>query len=598
MSYDKQLMKFNQTMIKGFKENSNYERFMYGMDNLGLGFFEWSYNDDIIRINDRLIHTFNLDLHHEISLLEASQYILDKNSQFNFYKAVIELLEGASYNEIEIPLKIGRDTIWYRLKMTHNITDSYIIGMIEKIHELKVAKYDAEGLSNQLDQILESMPLPIYYYDLDGNIIFTNRQHTEDFSRINKIIEKQIHGAIVDLDDYSWIHSLDTSQYIKHHMIFRISFKHRNLEHTNMIHRVEIMQNNIISGILYLHEDISEFNSDESQLNKVLKANELIIEIKDIVDHVSDLNSMYAYLLSKIHTVIPAAKRACILKIDKEDMMYIAADYGFDKSYVDELSIPFKESFAYTRLRGDYTKSVIIDEIQEKYETEHPEININQFGFLIRSNITTPLLIDGHLYGILSVDGDENHVFDDVDLNLLDYLKLQIERAIVKFRQLKKVKRNSIIDPLTGIFNRRHIIDLLDQYIEDADKVEQSFAFVVFDLDKLKKVNDSYGHVAGDQIIKQFAFIAEKEIRDVDVIARIGGDEFVGIFWDINKDILIKRLTRWSEILNLHPIKYEGNTITTNFSYGIAYYPNDGEDFETLLRVSDKKMYEQKNKKE
>jgi diguanylate cyclase (GGDEF)-like protein len=598
MSYDKQLMKFNQTMIKGFKENSNYERFMYGMDNLGLGFFEWSYNDDIIRINDRLIHTFNLDLHQEISLLEASQYILDKNSQFDFYKAVIDLLEGASYNEIEIPLKLGRETIWYRLKMTHNIEEFYIIGMIEKIHELKVAKYDAEGLSHQLDQILESMPLPIYYYDLDGNVIFTNRQHTEDFSRINKIIEKQIHGEITDLDDYSWIHSLETSQYIKHHMIFRISFRHRNLENTNMIHRVEIMQNNIISGILYLHEDISEFNSDESQLNKVLKANELIIEIKDIVDHVSDLKSMYAYLLSKIHTVIPAAKRACILKIDKEDMLYIAADYGFDKSYVEELSLPFKESFAYTRLRGDYTKSVIIDEIQEKYGTEHPEININQFGFLIRSNITTPLLIDGHLYGILSVDGDENHVFDDVDLNLLDYLKLQIERAIVKFRQLRKVKRNSIIDPLTGIYNRRHIIDLLNQYIEDAHKEEQSFAFVVFDLDKLKKVNDSYGHVAGDQIIKQFAFIAEKEIRDVDVIARIGGDEFVGIFWGINKDILIKRLTRWSEILSLHPIKYEGNTITTNFSYGIAYYPNDGDDFETLLRVSDKKMYEQKNKKE
>ncbi len=189
-------------------------------------------------------------------------------------------------------------------------------------------------------------------------------------------------------------------------------------------------------------------------------------------------------------------------------------------------------------------------------------------------------------------------MFDDVDLNLLDYLKLQIERAIVKFRQLRKVKRNSIIDPLTGIYNRRHIIDLLNQYIEDAHKEEQSFAFVVFDLDKLKKVNDSYGHVAGDQIIKQFAFIAEKEIRDVDVIARIGGDEFVGIFWGINKDILIKRLTRWSEILSLHPIKYEGNTITTNFSYGIAYYPNDGDDFETLLRVSDKKMYEQKNKKE
>jgi diguanylate cyclase (GGDEF)-like protein len=594
MDYDKQLIKLNKTSIEKFEKTPDSSKFLFGFNQMNIGYFEWKYDKDILCINDTLTKMLNLELQHNVSVLEISQDILDKSSQFSFYKAIFSLIEGESSSEVEIPFRRGNDIVWYKLKMTHNHSESYIIGIFESIQDLKVAQNNVEGLSYQFDQVLESMPLPIYYYDLDGNILFTNRYHTEDFSRVNKIVEKKVHGDKINLEDYSWIYSLETTKYAKDHVVIRIKYEQRNVEKNSNIHRVEILQNSVVTGILYLHEDVNDFNSDEIKLNKIVKANELIIEIKDIVDHISDINSMYNYLLSKIHTVIPAAKRACVLNIDNDDLMYIAADYGFNQSYIETLSLPFKDSYAYTNLGGDYSKSVIIDDIQERYSTIHSEINENQFGFVIRSNITTPLVINGYLYGILSVDADETHVFDDVDLNLLDYLKLQIERAIMKFKHLKKVKRNSMIDPLTGVFNRRHLIDLLDQYIEDAVKLNIEFAFVIFDIDKLKKVNDSYGHVAGDQVIKQFTFIAEKEKRDIDAIARIGGDEFVGIFWDIDKETLIKKLSHWEELLSVHPIKYEGHSIHSSFSYGIAYYPHDGNSFESLLKVSDKKMYLQK----
>ena len=90
---------------------------------------------------------------------------------------------------------------------------------------------------------------------------------------------------MINLDDYEWIQGLETSQYAKHHMIFKVKFKHRNQIKTSMIHRVEIIHNNLIASILYLHEDISDYKSVDNQLNKILKAKELIIEIKDIADH-------------------------------------------------------------------------------------------------------------------------------------------------------------------------------------------------------------------------------------------------------------------------------------------------------------------------
>jgi len=381
-------------------------------------------------------------------------------------------------------------------------------------------------------------------------------------------------------------------------MKFEIHYERKSIKKINVIHRVNMHSSELEPGILFLHEDASDIHVDDRQLTKILKANELIIEIKDLIDHVNDLNSMYDYLLSRIHTVIPSAKRACILMLDKNSDMYITASYGYVDDYVSSVKLPFENSFVNSTLKGDYTKSVVLNDIQEKYASIYPDINDNQYGFHFESNMVAPLVINGMLYGLLSLDSDKNNVFDDVDLNLFDYLKLQIERAIIKFKKMSRVKKDSIIDPLTGIFNRRHLLDLFEQFCEDATQMNKTFALVLFDLDKLKTVNDSYGHLAGDKVIKQFAFVSSSEIREIDVVARIGGDEFVGLFWDIDKDVLTEKICRWQEILMTQTIDYDNKKIKTQFSFGLSIYNEDGKTYEDMMRVADKKMYIQKNGKE
>lgn len=83
-----------------------------------------------------------------------------------------------------------------------------------------------------------------------------------------------------------------------------------------------------------------------------------------------------------------------------------------------------------------------------------------------------------------------------------------------------------------------------------------------------------------------------------DVFARIGGDEFVGIFWDIQEDVLIKKIEQWKRTFDTHPIVYEGYEMITQFSYGIAELIRDGQTFEELLNQADKRMYQQKRLKE
>ncbi len=336
---------------------------------------------------------------------------------------------------------------------------------------------------------------------------------------------------------------------------------------------------------------------EQSRLRKMIRANELIMEIRDIVDHVDDLHEVFDYLLSKIHTVIPAANRSSILRIDEEEQLYIDTSYGFDDEYIEGFGLPFKSSFAYLHMNGDYTKSVIINDVQKKYRDLFPDLKNDSVGFNIQSNVTTPIVVKGTLFGIVSVDSDKNNVFDFVDLNLLDFIKIQLERAIVKYRAYRTIKRDSMIDSLTGVSNRRHLMDILPGFMEKARMNEKAFLFVVFDLDKLKEVNDTYGHVNGDKVIKFFANSIHENIRETDFFARIGGDEFVGLFYNLDESILQDRIKVWETIFKDNPIMTEKEHIDIHFSYGVSVFPEEGNYFSDLLELADKRMYQHKRMK-
>lgn len=592
MNYDQLLIKLNQTKIKSIKDNHVVFK---ALSDSGFGYLEWYYNENICYMNNRVFDATKVE--EDSIFLDSTEHIFTPSVKFTVLQTFLSLFSDEKSIVIEVPLTTKNKQIWYKAKFSLDSSKECLLGIFENIQHLKDAERKVAGLSTQIDQFLEIIPLPMYYYDVLGKLIYTNQHHHDDLSHLNKIIEKHVHNQLKDVYEYEWINKFEIMQYTQKYLKFSIEYALRGKMRTTIIHRIEISDIEDISGILYMHEDITDFSVDEPQLNKVLRANEMIIEIKDIVDHANSLSKMYDHLLSKIHTVIPMGKRACILKIDDKDDLYMAAYYGFEPEYVKKMRLPFKESYAFTNLRGNYNRSIIINNIQERYGMNHPEINKIQKGFILESNITTPLVIDDKLYGILSLDSDQSDIFDDVDLNLLDYMKTQIERAIVKFKNISKVKRNSIMDPLTGVFNRRHLWELYDQLAKEASILEKTFSIVVFDLDKLKKINDSYGHIAGDEIIKQFAFIISSEMRQADVFARIGGDEFVGIFWDIRDEILLKKIHHWTETFDNHPIDYEGHKIVTRFSCGIAELNKDGETFEELLKVADKRMYVQKKDK-
>ncbi len=149
-------------------------------------------------------------------------------------------------------------------------------------------------------------------------------------------------------------------------------------------------------------------------------------------------------------------------------------------------------------------------------------------------------------------------------------------------------------DPLTQLNNRRSLASLAEQALKQAKRYNSQLGVIYFDLDNLKVVNDRYGHEVGDDLIRHFSHCLRHSLRESDIVARIGGDEFVVVVPEIGG---ISQLERFREVvLNrcAKPIKVKEGELYCHFSSGCAIFPEDGDSLEALLHTADTRMYRQK----
>jgi len=155
----------------------------------------------------------------------------------------------------------------------------------------------------------------------------------------------------------------------------------------------------------------------------------------------------------------------------------------------------------------------------------------------------------------------------------------------------REVERLSLTDDVTGLNNMRNFFLLADAQEKLARRYIRPFAICMIDADNLKKVNDRHGHFAGTMLIQQVAGMITRNIRNSDISARYGGDEFVIMFNETSKQDAISAVERIVSSMAASPFDFEGASITTTLSAGLAGYPEDGEDVRTIMANADEAMY-------
>lgn len=194
-------------------------------------------------------------------------------------------------------------------------------------------------------------------------------------------------------------------------------------------------------------------------------------------------------------------------------------------------------------------------------------------------------------YYFLIFNEDNNDWF--FNLEELKTFDILINNFYLKHKnliQIKKIELNSITDYLTGFKNAAYYNDSIKNLINKYKESKEQFGIVIIDLNKFKKINDSYGHLNGDKVLKHFAKVLEKKVKGVFDFIRYGGDEFI-LLYSVEYDI-DKELRKVKKFFLSNPCKIENNDIFIDFSYGIEVYTGQSES--ALFTIADSKMYKQK----
>lgn len=341
---------------------------------------------------------------------------------------------------------------------------------------------------------------------------------------------------------------------------------------------------------------ILELEHSNEELKQSRKVTASMLGLTQEVLRNENIGDIMKLVLDETMQLIPNSQAGSIL-IKKDDMKmeYVAAN-GYSLENLQKIDFHYKDLYQAT-LDDPYEPTVIkdlkvFDEVQigkEKTQKMWPDQ-------IAQSCLTCSFKFNGEFYGSINIDNfDSPTIFTDSNRYLLKQLAQELEIIISVHNLYEKALRPTKYDELTQACTRRYSMKLLNEMVKENQA--NFISICTLDIDHLKEINDKYGHDVGDNYLRFFADGVRQSTTIENIFGRFGGDEFLIIFKGLNE-------YHTQEQINLILSYFEQNKFIPNnhkepvrFSAGIAIYPTDGEDISELIKISDKRMYQDKRNK-
>ncbi|MBW4485345.1 MAG: GGDEF domain-containing protein [Tildeniella torsiva UHER 1998/13D] len=189
----------------------------------------------------------------------------------------------------------------------------------------------------------------------------------------------------------------------------------------------------------------------------------------------------------------------------------------------------------------------------------------------------------------------EAEPFNPVQTALLKKLSEQILFVMQRLLLLEDLQDQALKDPLTGLLNRRHAETVLNSLCHAANS-QQNISIILIDIDHFKAVNDTYGHQAGDAVLKNIGMLLRGHVRSQDIVCRYGGEEFCMVLLDTPPEVALKRAEKIRRAVKYVTNTFNGQMLPPlTISLGVASFPNHGQTPHTLVTLADKALYWAKN---
>ena len=236
-------------------------------------------------------------------------------------------------------------------------------------------------------------------------------------------------------------------------------------------------------------------------------------------------------------------------------------------------------------------KSHILLDIHDKQKTDEAEIHFlnnsspidNSVPDKITARLSAPLNIHNENIGNISLYTTKSQAFDKESENIIRLLATDFS-----------TRHLSITDGLTKLYNSRYFKEMFEMEFERAKRFKKNLSMILLDIDHFKSINDTYGHLQGDSVLKEIGYILKQSVRKVDFVARYGGEEFTVLAIDTDIDntcILAEKIRKQIEF---HRFKAEKNPLKVTVSLGVASISEDVSNYLDLIKRADDSLYKAK----
>ncbi len=330
-------------------------------------------------------------------------------------------------------------------------------------------------------------------------------------------------------------------------------------------------------------EELEHLDCLTSVLEKMKILHEIVQRIASSINLEEMFEKLVVLLVNKFK--YPYVNLFVIIEKDGEYIVKLVSSNVFDRRDFEEISKKIR-AYGGGIVKEVATEQAIINLADPK------KVKLLSVVEGVKSVLGVPIVQENVVLGVLVVESDEVNAFSKEDEEILGILAKHVAIEWLNFKLIEALQIQSMKDPMTGVWNLRYLHTRLREEISRARRYKRKFSILVCDLHNFKEVNDTYGHLVGDVVLKEVAERILREIRSCDTLARYGGDEFVLILPETDKSGAMVIAERIKSCIK--EVKVGNKVIKVGIDIGIAVYPDDGERIEELLSIADRRMYEDK----
>ncbi len=317
---------------------------------------------------------------------------------------------------------------------------------------------------------------------------------------------------------------------------------------------------------------------------------ELFEFFQTIGNHLSP-NKTLIIVASSVEKIIPFDTLVIYLADEKGAVLTPAYTSGQNKEAFQGLTIDIG-----TRLAGWVCAN------NRMLYNVHPDPDTMDLQAEVRKDyknaILAPLAHEERPLGAIALYSVNQQRYNDDHIRLLEMVANRASISLYNALRYEDREKDAFTDRLTSLPNSRFLYIFFDQTLSEAKRYNEPLTVIIMDLDDFKSINDRFGHHSGDRFLKQVGSILKGQMRESDVLVRYAGDEFIAVLPKTNAEQARLFSYRLQDAVEASSIDVGvGKQLSVGISLGLAAYPNDGEDLESLLMGADKNMYENKSRR-